>query len=148
MISARAKIKLWNLYPPFVGAGIKIEEAAEDYSYLIASLTPRWWNKNYFGTIFGGSIYSLCDPFQAVLLIHRLGNGYVVRDKGGEIRFLKKGTEKLWARFEVTPAMEKEIREKSEEVFELRFPVEVKTAQGEVVATVTKVLHFRKLSAS
>ncbi len=148
MISLRAKIRLWNLYPPFMGAGIKIEDAAEDYSLLVASLTPRWWNKNYFGTILGGSIYSLCDPFHAVLFIHRLGPGYVVRDKGGEIRFLKKGLEKLWVRFEVTPGMEQEIRRKPEDVFEMKFPVEVKTASGEVVAQVTKVLHFRRLSSS
>jgi len=147
VISAQWKLKLWNWYPPFLGAGIKIEEVAEDYSYLIASLTLRWWNKNYIGTLFGGAIYSLCDPFHAVLLMHRLAPDFVVRDKGGDIRFLKKGTEKVWARFEVSAQVEREIRENGEEVFERKFPVSVKTRNGEVVAEVTKVLHFRRIKA-
>lgn len=145
MISAQWKLKLWNWYPPFLGAGIKIEEVSDDYSSLIASLTLRWWNRNYIGTLFGGAIYSLCDPFHAVLLMHRLGPSYLVRDKGGDIRFLKKGTEKVWARFEISPQMEKEIRETKDEVFEKRFSVSVKTQSGEVVAEVTKVLHIRRV---
>ncbi len=148
MISAQWKLKLWNWYPPFLGAGIKIEEVADDYSYLIASLTLRWWNKNYIGTLFGGAIYSLCDPFHAVLLMHRLGPSYLVRDKGGDIRFLKKGTEKVWARFEISPNIEKEIHETKEEVFEKHFSVAVKTTQGEIVAQVTKILHFRRIKTA
>lgn len=148
MISAQWKLKLWNWYPPFLGAGIKIEEVADDYSYLIASLTLRWWNKNYIGTLFGGAIYSLCDPFHAVLLMHRLGPSYLVRDKGGDIRFLKKGTEKVWARFEISPDTEKEIHETKEEVFEKHFSVVVKTAQGEIVAEVKKILHFRRIKTA
>jgi len=54
------------------------------------SLRLRWWNRNYIGTIFGGSIYSMCDPFHMVILLELLGPNYLVRDKGAEIRFLKR----------------------------------------------------------
>jgi acyl-coenzyme A thioesterase PaaI-like protein len=143
--SVKRKLLFWNLYPPFLGAGIKIEEVAEDYSSLTASLTPKWWNRNYVGTLFGGSIYSLCDPFHMVLLMHRLGNEFKVRDKGAEIRFLKKGIEKVWARFEISREVEDEILRSQEEVMERRFTVQVKNFHGDVVAEVVKILHIRNL---
>jgi hypothetical protein len=143
--SAKAKLFFWNFYPPFLGAGIRIEEAAEDFSSLTASLTPKWWNRNYVGTLFGGSIYSLCDPFHMVLLMHRLGNDFKVRDKGAEIRFLKKGVEKVWAKFEISRDVEDEILRSREEVMERKFTVEVKNIHGDSVAQVVKILHIRNL---
>lgn len=134
----------WNFYPPFVGAGIKILEVAPDYSRLSASLTQHWWNKNYIGTIFGGSIYSLCDPFHMVLLMNRLGPEFIVRDKGAEIRFLKKGQGRLVAQFSMPNEIVEEIRRSPHEVQERRFTVQVKNKEEEVVAEVTKLLHIRK----
>ncbi len=46
-------------------------------------LTDR--NANFVGTHFGGSLYSMVDPHLMVLLIHRLGPDYVVRDKEANI---------------------------------------------------------------
>lgn len=137
-------IQLWNLYPPFLGAGIKITSVDKDFKFLTATLTQRWWNKNYIGTVFGGSIYSLCDPFHMVLLMHQLGDQYIVRDKGGEIKFLKKGSGVLEARFEIAPSMLEEIKRSDQEVQERHFFVQVKNEAGEVVAEVTKYLHIRK----
>jgi len=40
----------------------------------------RWWNRNYVGTHYGGSLYSMTDPFFMVMLIENLG-GYDCWDK-------------------------------------------------------------------
>lgn len=146
--SAQAKLFLWNLYPPFLGAGIRITYVSEDVSVIEARLRLHWWNKNYIGTLFGGSIYSLCDPFHMVVLMHQLGDGYIVRDKGAEVRFLKKSGPELKARFEIPEAHLEEIRRSPQEVQERRFLAQVKDPSGQVVAEVTKILHIRRKSPS
>ena len=120
-LPAHWKIYLWNFYPPFLGAGIRIEKVSPDFTFAELSLRLRWWNRNYIGSLFGGSIYSMCDPMHMVLLIQLLGPDYVVRDKGAEIRFLKKGTGKVRAVFEISPQKVAEIWNDPAEVQERKF---------------------------
>ena len=40
-----------------------------------------FWNTNYVGSHFGGSLYSMCDPFYMFILLHHL-KGHVIWDKG------------------------------------------------------------------
>lgn len=141
----RLSLFLWNLYPPFLGAGIKITSVAPDWRWIEAKLKYRWWNRNYVGTMFGGSMFSLCDPFHMVLLINRLGKEYVVRDKGGEIKYLKKGVSDVFVRFELDEAQAEEIRRNPAEVQEARFLAQVKDKEGSVIAEVTKILHVRRI---
>ena len=141
----RLSLFLWNLYPPFLGAGIRITGVAGDWRWMEARLKFRPWNRNYVGTVFGGSIFSLCDPFHMVLLINRLGRDYVVRDKGGEIRYLRKGLSHLSARFEIEDRQLDEIRNHPEEVQERRYVTQVKDVEDQIVAEVTKILHIRRV---
>ena len=53
-------LRLLNLYPPFLGAGIRVRRLEHGYE---TRLTVRFYNRNYWGTAFGGSLYSMCDPF-------------------------------------------------------------------------------------
>lgn len=57
----------------------------------------RFWNKNYVGSHFGGSLYAMADPFIMLMLIENLGSEYIVWDKSAEIKFLKpaRGTVKI-----------------------------------------------------
>ena len=139
---------VWNLYPPYLFAGIRIHRIAPDFSSAETTLRLRWWNRNYIGTLFGGSLYSMCDPIHMVMLLELLGPAYLVRDKGAEIRFLRKGLGKVRARFAIDAATIAEIWAHPSEVQERRFTVEVRGEDGEVVAEVIKVLHIRRKSAS
>jgi hypothetical protein len=143
---SRWKVFLWNLYPPFLGAGIRITGVASDWSWLEARLALRWWNRNYVGTLFGGSVYSLCDPFHMVLLINRLGPAYLVRDKGAEVRYLRKGTGTVSVRFELPNAELEAIEACPDAVQERRYLVQVKDEAGQPIAEVAKILHIRRLS--
>ena len=63
-----------------------------DYRGMIEVHMPlRFWNKNYVGTHFGGSLYTMCDPFFMLILVNNLGSGYIVWDKAATIRFKKPG---------------------------------------------------------
>ena len=141
----RISLFLWNLYPPFLGAGIKITAVDPEWRWIEARLRFRWWNRNYVGTVFGGSIFSLCDPFHMVLLMNRLGKEYVVRDKGGEIRYLQKGLGDLTARFEMPDSEIEAVRKDLSDVHERRYSCSVKNSAGDAVAEVVKVLHVRRL---
>ena len=65
----KAFIGAVNLYPPFVGAGIRITAVAPDMSAFDVELRPRPWNRNLGGAHLGGSIYAMCDPFFRIALI-------------------------------------------------------------------------------
>ncbi len=140
---------LCNFYPPFLAAGIRIVHIAGDFSRIVVNLVPYGLNMNYVGTHFGGSLYSMTDPWFMLILMQKLGKGYIVWDKGARIDFKKPGLGRLSAEFHFSDAEVADIRAKANElgkyVFEKK--VEVKNNQGEVVTLVDKILYVRKKEA-
>src|ERR1043166_5056857 len=70
-----------NFYPPYLGAAVRVTHIAEDFRRVEVEMPLRFYNRNYFGTHFGGSLYSMCDPFYVLMLANILGPGYIVWDK-------------------------------------------------------------------
>ena len=145
--SVPAGVLRWfaNLWSPFFGAGIKITHISPDYRLIRVEMKLRWYNKNYVGTHFGGSMYAMTDPFYMMMLINNLGRDYIVWDKGAQIEFLKPGRGTLSVDFNLDEDQIQEIKQKADAdgkyVFEL--PVEVQNDAGEVVARVSKTLYVR-----
>jgi acyl-coenzyme A thioesterase PaaI-like protein len=110
----------------------------------------HWWNKNLFGTQFGGSLYSMCDPHFVFILMKNLGPRYVVWDKAAQIEFLRPGRGRVTATFVVPPEKIAEIREAADrgEKVEPVLAADIVGDDGEVVARVTKRLWVRKKDAS
>jgi len=135
-----------NIWPPFLGAGIRIKRLASDWKEIDVEMKLRWWNANYVGTHYGGSLYSMADPFFMVMLIENLGKDYIVWDKAASIRFKKPGRGKVTASFRLSEEQIREIRHAllSQEKIGRVFTVEVKDESGTVVAEVEKLLHVRK----
>jgi hypothetical protein len=106
----------------------------------------RWWNRNYVGTHYGGSLYSMTDPFVMLMLIENLGKDYLVWDKSATIRFKKPGRGTVSATFRLSQQQISEIRQvlNSQKKIERTFAVEVKDESGNVIAEVEKLLHIRK----
>ena len=69
-----------NLWPPFLGAGIRVRHIAPDWSEVRVELRQGLLNRNYVGTHYGGSLFSMTDPFYALMLMHLLGSRYLVWD--------------------------------------------------------------------
>jgi acyl-coenzyme A thioesterase PaaI-like protein len=138
-----------NIYPPYLGAGIRVRPS-EDFTVFEVRMKLRVWNRNYFGSHFGGSLYSMCDPFYALILARILGSDYIVWDKAASIRFVRPGRGTVQARFEIPRERVEEIRaaadagEKVEPVFEAR----VVDAEGKTVAELEKVLYVRRKGES
>lgn len=144
----RLKLALFRFYPPYLGAGIRIVTKDPERGVFESEMKLRWWNRNYLGTQFGGSLYSMCDPFFLLILAVQLGPGYVVWDKSASIRFRRPGRGTVRARFEIPPERVEAIRRQVDELGKVEpvFAVEVKAADGELVAEVEKVLYVRKRS--
>ena len=135
-----------NLWPPFLGAGIRIRRLAPDWKAIDVEMKLRRWNRNYVGTHYGGSLYSMADPFFMLMLIENLGKDYIVWDKSASIRFRKPGRGTVLAEFRVSDEQISEIKDalKSQEKIERVFRVEVKDESGIVIAEVEKLLHVRR----
>jgi len=139
-------MKIWNIWPPFLGAGIRITRFDPSFRSIDVEMKLRFWNRNYVGTHYGGSLYSMADPFYMVMLINILGPDYVVWDKSACIRFRRPGRGTVHAHFEITDEQIDSMRRQLEtaEKIEPTFLAEVKDASGEVIAEVQKILSIRR----
>lgn len=139
-----------NTYPPLLGAGIKVTRISPDFREIDVEMKLRYWNANYVGTHYGGSLYSMCDPFYMLMLIQNLGSGYIVWDKAASIRFRKPGKGTVKAQFRLTADQIDEVRRAadSQPKYEPVFTIEVKDEAGEVVAVVEKTIYVKKKPAT
>ena len=135
-----------SLYPPYLGAGVRVLPRDARATTFDVELRMTSWNRNYFGTHFGGSLYAMCDPFFVLILAENLGPGYSVWDKSASIRFRKAGRGTVRARFHIPPERIEQIRREVDEQGKVEpvFTVEVKDGDGDVVCAVEKRLHVTK----
>ena len=142
----KSLLRLFNCWPPFLGTGIKIKEVAPDLRSIQVEMKLRFWNANYVGTHFGGSLYAMTDPFFMMILLENLGKDYIVWDKAAKIRFKKPGKGIVSAHFQLSEAQIESIRKQADEneKVEPTFQVLVKDEQNEVVAEVEKLLYIKR----
>jgi acyl-coenzyme A thioesterase PaaI-like protein len=134
------------IWPPFLFAGIRVVRLDDDFGRARVELRERWFNRNYVGTHFGGSLFAMTDPFWMILLMRRLGPGYRVWDRAGEIRFDKPGRGTVTARFELDDATVDAIRAEAAGGAKVLhwFETEVVDEAGDVVARVRKQVYVRR----
>lgn len=137
---------LLNLYPPYLGAGIRVKRISPDYREIDVEMRLRFWNKNYVGTHFGGSLYAMCDPFFMLMLIKNLGPGYIVWDKAAEIRFRRPGRGLVRAEFRLSAERVLEIRKAldTQEKLDAVFSVNVTGEGAEIIAELSKTVYVRR----
>lgn len=145
-MNLRKTIKLINFYPPYLGAGISIKQINEDFTSISVQMKMRWWNRNLVGTHFGGSLYSMCDPFYMFILIQNLGKNYIVWDKAASIEFKKPGLKTVTATFSISKEEIENIKNKVdiEGKGNFTFNTQVVNEQNETIAQVEKVVYVRK----
>lgn len=137
---------LFNLWPPFLFTGIHLTKISKDFRQISVKLSLRFWNANYVGTQYGGSIFSMADPFYMIMLIENLGRDYTVWDKSSTIRFLKPGRTNLLADFQLTEEDLALIRSEIEEHGKVNWErtVKIKDTHDEVIAEVDKIISIKR----
>ena len=135
-----------NIFPPFMGAGIKVSFIRDDWQELHVEMPLRWYNKNAVRTHFGGSLYAMTDPQLMLMLMQLLGKEYIIWDKAACIEFVKPGTGKVKAIFTITDEQLSVIRDNIADGSKYlpEFDVKIVDENGEVVANVKKTLYIRK----
>jgi reactive intermediate/imine deaminase len=140
---------LFNIYPPYVGAGVHVREIAPDWRFVRVQMRLRWYNRNYVGTHFGGSLFSMTDPFLMIMVMKNLGEGYLVWDKAAQIDYVAPGRGTVTADFRVTDAELDELRAHTTDGRKyLRwFDVDVRGEDGTLVARLRKQLYVKRKGA-
>lgn len=96
--------RLLNVWPPFLGAGIRVLDIGRDWRSARVELRMHTLNRNYVGAHFGGSLFAMTDPFWMLLVLRSLGRDYLVWDRAGAIEFLKPGRGTVHAAFALDEA--------------------------------------------
>lgn len=135
-----------NLWPPYLAAGVHVEDFAPDFRSVRVRLNKRPWNTNYVGTAFGGSMFSMSDPFWMFLLMQHLGRDHVVWDVKGEIDFVAPGTTTLHAEFAITDTDLAELRAEAADGSKVLrwFSTEITDDDGKTVARIRKQIYVRR----
>jgi hypothetical protein len=134
-----------NLYPPYLGAGIRVREISPDFRRVRVRMGLSRFNRNYVRTQFGGSLYSMTDPFYVLMLMQLLGRDYIVWDKAAIIDFISPGKGAVYADFRVDDALLADIREHTAggDKYLPQLQVDIRDGEGTLVATVHKTLYVR-----
>jgi len=145
-ISPKLFKRIINLYPPYLGAGVKIEYVTEDWRELHVAMALRWYNRNAVGTHFGGSLYSMVDPHLMLLLIQLLGKDYLVWDKSADIEFIKASKKTVRSVIKITDDDLDTIKRNTAngDKYFAQFMIEIRDAADDLIAKVEKVIYVRK----
>ncbi|GAB48020.1 DUF4442 domain-containing protein [Mobilicoccus pelagius] len=134
-----------NVWPPFRFAGIRVVEIERGFRGATVELKLTPLSRNYVGTQFGGSMFSMSDPFWMILVGQRLGRDYIVWDKRAEIEFVSPGRTDVRTTFTVTDELVEELRAKAERGAKVLHWVEndIVDREGTLVARVRRQLYVR-----
>lgn len=139
-----------RLYPPLLFQRIWVKSFSADFKSCTVKISKSILNKNYNGSIFGGTIYAATDPFYALLfdqLLQRRGFKVRVWLKSASIQYLKPGRSALY----FTISLNDEMIEEAEKVlktngkFVKAYPMEITNHQGELSAVVMNEVYIRNL---
>ncbi|WP_085581064.1 MULTISPECIES: DUF4442 domain-containing protein [unclassified Pseudomonas] len=143
----KARLMRWFLtfYPPYLGAGVRVRHISDDFRDIRVSMGLGWHNRNYVGTQFGGSLYSMVDPFFMLMLMENLGPRYIVWDKAADIDFISPGKGPVFARFSIDDALLDDVRRQTAngDKYLPQLQVDIHDGAGTLVARVGKTLYVR-----
>lgn len=146
------KIEPWllklgmNLWPPFIGSGVQVRHIAADFRRIEVQAPLRWYNRNYFGSHFGGTLYAMADPFFALMVLRNLPDDFVVWDKSAAIEFVAPGRSRMQVTFllaqedidhilRMTASGDKHLH---------LFRTDIVDREGLIVAKVEKIVYVRR----
>ncbi len=136
-----------RLYPPWWGTAMRITDVHPDLRSMTIRMPLRWYNRNLVGTQFGGSLYSICDPWFMVMLMGNLGSRFIVWDKSGTIHYRAPGRGAVTATFRIPTELVAELQRELSEPGSKRDVVlhtDLRDDDGRIIAQVEKTLYVRR----
>lgn len=145
-ISTKTVLKIISFWPPFLASGISVESVNDDFTEISVKMVQRFYNTNYVGTHFGGSLYSMCDPFYMFILLHHLNKDHIVWDKAANINFISPGKGTVKAKFSISLDDIQKIKSDAKVNHSVKpeFTTTVIDSNGKIVAKVVKTLYVKR----
>lgn len=142
------KTKFVRYYPPLWFAGIRVSNSRADgiLNYKV-KLKSTFYNRGVRGTYFGGSAFSMVDPFSMLILMDYLGSDYIVWDKHSSIKFIKSSKKTLKAEVSLTRSELENIKSKVNEEgdFVPEFKILIHDTDSLLVAEVIKKVYIKRI---
>lgn len=122
----------------------RVVKVSEDMLEVKIKIPMSYKNRNYVGSIFGGSMLSATDPIYIIQLMHILGNNYVVWDKEASIKYRRPAKESIFGEFVFTQeeieSIKKDIIQKKE--IDLLKSMSLVTLNSKVIAEISKTIYI------
>ena len=134
----------FNLSPMYKRSCGKIIFASEDLHVVKIKIPLSYKNRNYAGSIFGGSLFAATDPIYMIQLMQILGKDYVVWDKKTDIKFKRPAYEHAFATFEFKTTEINEIiqKVKAENEIDYTKTLHITDKNGTIFAELDKTLYI------
>ncbi|POY34847.1 DUF4442 domain-containing protein [Solitalea longa] len=141
---------LMRFYPPLFFQRIWVKHISKDFKTIEVVIHKSLLNRNYNGTIFGGTIFSAADPFYSVMFWqHFRQKDFKVLGwlKSADIQYKKPGNTNLTLIFTLTDEDVSEAENALNSVgkFSKAYPVEARNKQGELCAMIYTEIWMRKI---
>jgi len=135
---------IFNHFPAYRRSTGRVSFISGDWMEIHVRIKRSYKNRNYNGTVFGGSIYASIDPIYMLQMIQIFGKPYVVWDKEAVIKFKRPIKRKAIARFIFTEDDIIRIRKTVDREGEYSFnmPIEFVDNTGFVYAEIDKMLYI------
>jgi acyl-coenzyme A thioesterase PaaI-like protein len=134
----------FNWSPMYKRTTAKLVEVSDDLHYVKIRLKLNWKNRNYAGSIFGGSMLAATDPIYMIQLLQILGNDYVVWDKAVEARYKKPGKSTIFGEFKFSKDEIETIKAKvaAENETDIVKTMSLVDEKQNIIATFNKTLYI------
>ncbi len=144
---------IMRFYPPLFFQRIWVINFEKGFTGASVKISKSILNRNYNGSIFGGTMYTAADPFYP-LLFHQLftkkGYRVVAWSKSAEIQFLKAGLTDLYfdIKIESNEIAEAEHILNTGGKYVKSHPIDIYNKNGEICVSLTNEVYLRNLDFS
>src|SRR5690606_35996522 len=137
-----------RLYPPLLFQRIWVKRFHKGFRGVDVKLAHSLINRNYNGSIFGGSIFSATDPFYAILfdqILQQEGFKTIVWLKSAKISYLKPARTDLYFTIHISEDKISEARQKlrTEGKFVETFTLDLHDKDGISYARIQNEIYIR-----
>ena len=137
-----------NIFPPLLFNRIVLKEISDDFMQMRVVIRRALFNINFHKTIFGGTIFSACDPYFPTMYYHifaKKNRKLIIWLKSAEIQYLRPADTSLKLHFKITKEdialAEKILDEKGK--FEIWHTVEAISKKGVICARAKMLVYLR-----
>ncbi|NQZ77088.1 MAG: DUF4442 domain-containing protein [Ekhidna sp.] len=133
----------FNYSPMYRRSTRKVVRVSPGFWEVDVKIPISYRNRNYAGTIFGGSLFSATDPIYMVQLIQIIGAEYIVWDKSSVVKFKRPANSDVFVEFrfnaeEVEELKKAVAREKELDITKI---FEIKNKEYKVVCEIEKLIY-------